>query len=115
MTITNQYKMFLVSIMCFQHSDTCHRGTGHHLKREGRGRETDSLVHVNSPVEMPVLTRKKMETMDRAMVKGLPTRLSAIILYVDHRSRRELRKLKANSHSEILCGRHVQLIITMLV
>ena len=64
---------------------------------------------------MPVLTRKKMETMDRAMVKGLPTRLSIIILYVDHRSRRELRKLKANSHSEILCGRHVQLIITMLV
>jgi hypothetical protein len=32
-----------------------------------------------SPVEKPVLMRKKMETQDRAMVKGFPTRLSIII------------------------------------
>ena len=37
-------------------------------------------------MERLVLMRKKMETQARAMVKGFPTRLSIIILYVDHQS-----------------------------
>ena len=51
-------------------------------------------IYIIIPVEKPVLMRKKMETQDRAMVKGFPTRLSIIILYVDHRSRRKQQQAR---------------------